>query len=263
MIQNKNYFKRFISYISITEGTRLKIIIGLVFLIMFWAIYNVGLYPEKTGINSNLIAILLSGITVIALFMTLNTYNELLEVSERTLSFTKRQTSFNSYFDNFKLFYELSKMKTDKVYDQEVYDEPYYFFDSLTFDTIYFNYIHILELFPKAQNVREKYEMVFQRFNYKIQSFINIIYNEIVKIKTDNNLSNEQKISLVDLYKSFVLFDYINLCKDLINNMEWNKHGLPPTEIPDYLKCNYNNRNIFDIDKFIILYNEIKTQKNI
>ncbi len=82
--------------------------------------------------------------------------------------------------------------------------------------------------------------------------------DEITKIKFDNNLLADQRVSLINLYKNFILYDYINLSKDLIQNKEINEQGLSPAEIPDYLKCNYNNRNVFDIGQFLKLYYEIE-----
>lgn len=218
--------------------------------------------PGNAQIFGILGTVMFSGITVIVLYMTWSIYREILEVSKHTLKFTKNQTSFNSYFDNFKLFDDLSKRNTSIVLIGEIDDELVAFFKNMTFITIHIDYINILTNFPKVTHGlnRErdiKYENVFKRFNYKIQSFINIIYDEIVKIKTDSNLTDTNKTTLIDLYNNFVLSDYINLSKDLIQNIEMNK-GLPPTEIPDYLKCNYNNRSIFDIEEFLKLHYEVE-----
>jgi hypothetical protein len=238
-----------------------RLISWFIFLVIFFPILFFIFYLfqiHKVEMLFNSVSILYSAITVILLFLTVRVYRELLEVNERTLSFTKTQTSYNFYFDNYKLFYELSTLKTDKVYDKEAFDEAFNCFDSLTFASIHFNYIRILELFPKILDVRMNYELVFNRFNYKIQSFIDILFDEIIKIKTDENLSLNQKVALINLYKNFIIHDYINLCKDLIQNKELNEHGLSPSGVPDYFKCNYNNRNIFNIEKFLKLYYEIE-----
>ncbi len=96
-----------------------------------YLIYSL-LDPKGVESFSDLYSVIFSGITVLVLILTLNTYKELLKVSENTLSFTKTQTSFNFYIDNYKLFYELSKIKTDKVYENELFDEPSNFFENLT-----------------------------------------------------------------------------------------------------------------------------------
>lgn len=152
--------------------------------------------------------------------MTLKTYTEILKVSEQTLSFTKTQTAYNSYFDNFKLFLELSKMKTDKVRAGMLDDQVNTAFDELTFATIQRHYLYILENIPDVNRLEARtwYELTFKRFNNKIQSFTEMLLYEILKIKADSNLSFSHKLTLINLYKNFIMMDYIYLCKDLIQN---------------------------------------------
>ena len=216
-------------------------------------------FEHKTEFFFNITNILYSGITITVLAWTLYIYERLLKVSEQTLSFTKTQTSYNFYFDNYKLFYELSKLKTDNVYDQEVLDKPFKLFDNLTFAEIHFNYVNILDEFPRQQPAKIKYELVFNRFNFKIQSFIDVLLDEITKIKNDNNLLLNQRVSLINLYKSFIMRDYINLCNDLIKNRDYNKNNTFDSILStNYLRCNSEGRTIFDMDNFLKLYNEIE-----
>ncbi|HVN58957.1 MAG TPA: hypothetical protein VMT63_11705 [Bacteroidales bacterium] len=201
---------------------------------------------HKTEFVFNLTSILYSGISIMVLVFTLFVYEKLLKVSEQSLTFTKRQTSFNSYFDNYKLFDDLSKRKTSIVLEDDLigYPEIVPFFESMTFNTIHINYLRILENFPVETHYL-KYELLFKRFNEKTQSFIQILYDEIARINTDNNLNSNQRNTLLDLYKNFILFDYINLCKDIIKNN-------------DLLKCNPQDKIVFDTDKFFKLYFELE-----
>jgi hypothetical protein len=248
-------------FIYIGRNTRLNTIIVLVALIVLWALYYVAKSPEKVGIYGSIATFVLSGFTLIVLFMTWDVYKELLKVSKQTLSFTRTQTSFNLYFDNYKLFDELSKRNTSIVLINEIADELTPFFKNMTFVTIHIDYINILKNFPKVGSHYEQdihYDLVFKRFNAKIQSFIDIVFNEIVRLKTDNNLTTDNKITLIDLYRNFVLSDYISLCKDLIQNKEWfDSNVLPPAEISNLLKCNTKERIVFDTDRFLKLYYEI------
>lgn len=80
-----------------------------------------------------------------------------------------------------------------------------------------------------------------------------------MKIKGDNDLESGQKDTIMELYKSFLLFDYINLSRDLMQNISFFEAGLlPPTEIPDLMRCNLNGRNVFNVDKFLKLYKMIQ-----
>jgi hypothetical protein len=198
------------------------------------------------------------------LLLTYRIYTKILKVSENTLAYTKSQTSFNIYLDNFKLFNELSKRKVAIVLEGELLPEQKTLFENMTFESIHLHYIEILKAFPSLNNHINRttdinYEIVFRRFNYKVQSFINILYDEIKKIQGDNNISESQKVNIINLYKIFLLFDYIGLSKDLIQNMNLHKDILPPTYIPDLLKCN-TVRNNFDIEQFLKLYNEIEKE---
>lgn len=229
----------------------------MVSIIMSFLIIMLFLKPSYINLIGVIGTILLTGITAIVLFLTLQTYGDLLEVSQQTLSFTKTQTSYNSYFDNYKLFFELSKMKTDKVYEGEVFDAPYHCFDAMTFSSIHFNYLKVLELFPQAEPARTKHELVFKRFNRKIQSFIDILTDEVKRIISDPNLLKTQKMTLINLYRNFITKDYINLCDDLYKNRSYFKQH-PSNSILDtnLLKCN-EERIVFDMEKFLNLYTEI------
>jgi hypothetical protein len=205
----------------------------------------------------------MSTFTAFILLLTVFIYYRILNTTEETLSFTKRQTSFNLYFDNYKLFDDLSKRSTSIVLIDEIDDEFVPFFKNMTFITIHIDYINILQNFPGAVShyIHDfNYEIVFKRFSHKIQSFINIINDEVIKIKTDSNLIDANRTTLLELYRNFILSDYINLCRDLIQNMGMFEFGLPPTEVKNLLKCNLSNRNIFDVKEFLKLYYFIENQ---
>lgn len=219
-----------------------------------------------------LVTLILSGITVIVLLLTLKTYSKILKVSEDNLSFMKRQTTFNSYFDNYKLFTDLSKRKTDIIYHNDYIDKLYLpYFENLTFDTLYTNYKNILinysslsfSIDPRTVGIRNpayvNYKKVFLRFNSKIQSFIDIIYIEILKIRDDDNLTDEQKGTFVELYSNFILFDYINLANELDDEIE--KHKSEPILMSDLMQCNNHSEKEksleFDIEDFLFLYYEL------
>ena len=238
--------------------TLVVICIGLFLVTLYFLIH-----PPQTGLINNILTDLLSSVTIVVLLFTLQTYIKLVEVSKETLkvskdtlSFTKTQTSFNSYFDNYKLFNELSKRETSIVLKEELYTEEKTFFENMTFETIHLHYVNILGNYPLETN-KIDYEVVFKRFNSKIQSFIDVLNNEIVRIKNDIDLNEEQKINLIDLYKNFLLSDYINLCKDLIKNRQIDENELLRLLIPNYLKCNSTGRIIFDIDSFLKLYYQL------
>lgn len=243
-------------------GGKKSIAVGMVMVsvVMSFIILMLFLHPDSSNQIGIAGTILLTGITAIILFLTLQTYVDLLKVSELTLSFTKTQTSYNSYFDNYKLFFELSKIKTDKLVEGKLDDDLIQYFDKLTFNTIQFNYLKILELVPspKRQEIRFWYDLMFKRFNYKVQSFIDILTDEIEKINADSNLSYSQKTSLINLYKNFIMNDYINLCRDLIKNRRYYKEN--PLESgfgTNLLKCN-EYVTIFDLDRFLRLHNELE-----
>ncbi len=253
----KKLFDHFVSLHRERVIWAVDIIILLVIVIVIRLVSN----PEKLGLYTAIGTLVFSGISALLLLITAVIYKSLLEVTEQTLAFTKTQTSFNRYLDNYKLFDELSKRSTSIVLNSEI-NEGTPYFKNMTFISIHFNYINILQQFPGigSSYVRDiNYELVFKRFNAKIQSFIDTIFNEIVKINTDPNLSDISKTTLLDLYRNFVLSDYMGLCKDLIQNIEWfDGEALPPTEISNLLKCNTKDRIVFDTDKFLKLYFEVE-----
>lgn len=194
------------------------------------------------------------------LIVTFIIYIRLLNVSKQTLKFTKSKTSFNIYLDNFKLYNEISKREIGIVIlDNELQETQRRLFENISLENIHFAFLQILENFPlKEKNV--EYGNVFNRFNAKVQSFIDTIKQEIVKINSDEDLTIEDKTTLIALYTNFLLYEYINLCTDLVQNREINEQGLSPSFVPDYLKCNYNNKKIFDIENFLTLYKELETK---
>ena len=194
--------------------------------------------------------------SLFVLIVTAIIYYRLLRVSDRTLKFTKSQTSFNIYFDNFKLFNDLSKRKIGTVSEDElIFKELREPFDNLTFENIHFNYWQILLSYPREGKPLVDYNNVFKRFNEKVQSFLDILHKELKSIQEDNDISEKDKLKLKFLYQDFLLYDYIKLSYDLKLNKELNEKVLSPTEIPDILHCNYNNKMNFDVDKFFALYN--------
>jgi hypothetical protein len=241
--------------------SRLILQISIIFILVISLMIVIGTHPERALISSTLGNVAISGITLIVLFLTWDVYRDLLKVSVQTLTFTKTQTVYNSYFDNYKLFFELSKMKTDKVSKGMINDNAKVSFDELTFSTIQSHYINIFGNVPDSNrnDARIWFELIFKRFNYKIQSFIDLLLNEIVKIKAENNLSSNQKEMLINLYKNFIMTDYIFLCKDLIQNRDYNRDN-PSDSIlqTNFLKINTKTRMIFDLDNFLKLYNEME-----
>lgn len=179
-------------------------------------------------------------------------------ISILNLSYIKKQTSINSYnsfISNYKLYDELSKRKIDFINTSEIDNLVFPYFESLTFSNLYKNYIGILNgysppyLIEVGNNSLKEFQEVFFRFNNKIQSFLNLIKNEIEEINKKGNLSLNQKSLLVNLYINFVLSDYMNLSKELIRNS-------------DLLKCNdYKDPDSslkFNTDSFLSLYNELQ-----
>ncbi|TAL71234.1 MAG: hypothetical protein EPN88_05810 [Bacteroidetes bacterium] len=212
--------------------------------------------PESSNLIGLIGTIILTGVTAIVLFLTLQTYIEILRVSEQTLSFTKTQTSFNIFFENFKYFDDLSKRIIPFISDGGLYEMEKHF-ENMSIDSIHFKFINILKQFPTETNDM-RYEISFRRLMSKIQPFIDLLYNEIIKIINSNNLTTEQKINLINLYRIFILSDYSNLCHDVSQNKEmFDSNILPPTEISDLLKCNRKRINL-DPVAFLKLYYEIE-----
>lgn len=247
-------------------GGKNSILAGIIIVSVLMSILIILLFlnPESVNLIGAIGTITLTGVTAIILFLTLQTYSDLLKVSEQTLSFTKIQTSYNSYFDNYKLFNELSKQKTDILLEGELYSDISPFFVNMTFNTIYINYKTILENYPERGPMSTRiFDRIFTRFNNKIKSFMSIIHSEIIRIKKDNNLTEEQKENLIDLYKSFMLFDYINLSIELIANIQKQSDGIKG--LGDFigkgnlLKCNSPEQTVFDPDLFLSLYYEVKS----
>jgi hypothetical protein len=240
------------------DWIRILLIITIITMLGYFAILEIK--PTTAANAIPLYSLYFSALTLIALLLTLNIYKGLLEVSERTLSFTQNQSSFSSYLDNFKLFYELSKQKTDILSQGDLQSDARSFFENLTFNTIHLNYINILMNFPDFE-VFPKYDNTFKRFNNKIKAFINIIYEELLRIKEDKNLNNEQKLNLLELYKGFVLSDYINLSRDLLDNIQKQKDNIKDlrdlVNRGDLLKCNKPGNLVFDVDSFLVLYFEV------
>jgi hypothetical protein len=200
--------------------------------------------------------------SLFVLIVTAIIYYRLLRVSDRTLKFTKSQTSFNIYFDNFKLFNELSKRKIGTVTDDElIFKELKEPFDNLIFENIQFNYWQILLNYPREGKLLVDYSHIFKRFNEKVQTFIDILHKEIISIQEDNDISDKDKKKLTFLYQNYLLYDYIKLSYDLKLNKDLNEKVLTPPDIPDILKCNYNNKMNFDVDKFLALYNWLDKAK--
>jgi hypothetical protein len=192
-------------------------------------------------------------LTLIALVITFIIYYKLLIVSRNTLELTKTQTSFNFYFDKYKLFYDLSKEKTDIIFEGELYTDQKPFFENMTFENIFYNYVKILDNFPLEGRVDE-YKNIFIRFNNKILSFINIILKEIIRIKNEKDLGENRK-TLLDLYKNFILSDYINLC-NLLTQKE-SELNLPKDFGPSYINTSIY-KDVIDKEKFLVLYKEFQ-----
>lgn len=199
--------------------------------------------------------------SLFVLVVTAVIYYRLLRVSNKTLKFTKTQTLFNTYFDNFKLFNDISKRQIGYVLEGELFSDYRGPFDNLTFENIHSNYWQILLNFPREGKPLVDYSNVFKRYNEKVQSFLDILQKELINILEDKDLTENDKIKLKFMYEDFLLYDYIKLSYDLKLNKELNEQGLTPTEVPDILKCNYNNKNNFDADKFLALFNWLNQNK--
>lgn len=130
-------------------------------------------------------------------------------------------------------------------------------FENMSFDSIHFKLINILQQFPNETNDM-RYEISFRRLMSKIQPLIDLLYDEVNKIRNSSNLTAEQKTNLINLHRIFILSDYINLCHDIAQNKEmFDSDILPPTEITDLLKCNRKRINL-DPVAFLKLYYEIE-----
>jgi len=239
-------------------GGKKAIFIGIAAVSLLWSflIILILLNPGSANIIGIIGTISMTGVTAIVLFLTLQTYVEIQKNSEQTLSFTKTQTSFNVFFDNFKYFDDLSKRKIPFVSEGGLYDMEKYFLN-MSFNSIHFKFISILQYFPGDTNDM-RYEISFKRLVSRIQPFIDILYDEVNKIKDSENLLDKQKVNLLNLYKTFTLSDYVNLCHDLAQNKEmFDSNMLPPTEITDFFKCNKYRTNL-DPASFLKLYYEIE-----
>ena len=102
-----------------------------------------------------------------------------------------------------------------------------------------------MKRFP-VETTDMKYRLVLKRFNSKILDFIEMLIDETYQIGTDDNLSLNQKKKLFNLYRNFVMRDYINLSKDLLNNTDLYENRIP--------------KDVFDINLFAeLLYEMDKT----
>ncbi len=194
-------------------------VFGVIVLVQIWLV----IYPIA-GVLNSIIQITSPAITTLTLILTLQVYirinevsKETLKVSKETLEFAKIQSSFNTYFDNYKLYNELAKRKIDILHEGELlFSDQIELFENLTFENIHYNFLEAVK-----------------RFNSKILDFIEMLVDETYQIGTDDNLSLNQKKKLFNLYRNFVMRDYINLCKDLLNNTDLYENRIP--------------RDIFDI----------------
>jgi Leucine-rich repeat (LRR) protein len=75
----------------------------------------------------------------------------------------------------------------------------------------------------------------------------------------DLKLANEDRVTLLDLYENFLLFDYINLCHDLKQIDEMKKQGDMPDYITNFAKVNSKGKTVLDIDRFLVLYKELQS----
>jgi hypothetical protein len=219
-----------------------------------------GLFSDSddTAFYSAFGTLLMSGLSVVILLFTVYIYYKILNSSNESLSFAKGQSSYSNYVDNFKLFIDLSKDKTGIILADEhiISNELRPFFENMTFGSIHLPYLKILEYYPDTKGYIG-FDLVFKRFNYKVQTFLNTLHIEISRIQIDNNLSVLNRLTLMELYKNYLLFDYINLCQELIQNQEANKDKTIISILDrDYFKCNRKSL-VFDTDKFFKLYHLI------
>lgn len=244
--------------ISFTNEIRAKDMgwfeISLISLFISFMTILVFIKPESANLIGTISTITLTGLSVIVLFITLKIYIQILNVSEQTLSFTKTQTTFNALFDNFKYFDDLAKRPIPMIPELiEMENDS----DSMAFYNVHFKLLKMLKEFPNNKS-DNPYESSFRTFVNKIQSLIDILYDEIYQIRNSENLSAAQKNNLINLYRSYILNDYIKLCPELIENKKmFESDILPPIEIYNLLKCNKHRINI-DIDAFLKLYFEVE-----
>jgi hypothetical protein len=228
--------------------TTLKVLV-FVFIGIFLVQIGFVIWPVK-GVLTSIIQIASSGIITLTLILTLQTYirinevsKETLKVSKETLEFAKIQSSFNTYFDNYKLYNELANRKIDILHEGELlFPDQIELFENLTFENIHYNFLEAVKRFP-VETTDMKYRLVLKRFNSKILDFIEMLLDETYQIGTDDNLSLNQKKKLFNLYRNFVMRDYINLSKDLLNNTDLYENRIP--------------RDIFDISHFAELFYEM------
>jgi hypothetical protein len=220
-------------------------VFGVIVLVQIWLV----ICPIE-GVLNSIIQITSPAITTLTLILTLQAYirinevsKETLKVSKETLEFAKIQSSFNTYFDNYKLYNELAKRKIDILHEGELlFPDQIELFENLTFENIHYNFLEAVKRFP-VETTDMKYRLVLKRFNSKILDFIEMLIDETYQIGTDDNLSLNQKKKLFNLYRNFIMRDYINLSKDLLNNADLYENRIP--------------RDIFDINLFAELLNEM------
>lgn len=237
-----------------------KIVKGVAFVLVVLSFLSI-LYPIFFTVGDKFLmwfTYAVPFVTLLVLSITLLVYANILEVSEKTLTFTKTQTSFNSYFDNYKLFNELSRRKTDMLYHLDIDDGFTKYFEELTFDTLNHNLRRLLINYDRYRN-HPAYKEVFNRFYGKIQSFIDTMKSEYLRIKTDSALLPNQKETLLSLYENFLLADYIYLGRDLAE--ETLRHKTEDIRVSDLLFCNRKENDKvtldFDPDRYLGLYYEI------
>lgn len=220
-------------------------VFGVIVLVQIWLV----ICPIE-GVLNSIIQITSPAITTLTLILTLQAYirinevsKETLKVSKETLEFAKIQSSFNTYFDNYKLYNELAKRKIDILHEGELlFPDQIELFENLTFENIHYKFLEAVKRFP-VETTDMKYRLVLKRFNSKILDFIEMLIDETYQIGTDDNLSLNQKKKLFNLYRNFIMRDYINLSKDLLNNADLYENRIP--------------RDIFDINLFAELLNEM------
>jgi len=141
------------------------------------------------------------------------------------------------------LYNELAKRKIDILHEGELlFSDQIELFENLTFENIHYNFLEAVKRFP-VETTDMKYRLVLKRFNSKILDFIEMLIDETYQIGTDDNLSLNQKKKLFNLYRNFIMRDYINLSKDLLKNTDLYENRIP--------------RDIFDINLFAELLYEM------
>jgi hypothetical protein len=240
--------------------TTLKV---LVFVFIGIILVQIGfvIWPIK-GVLTSIIQIASSGIITLTLILTLQTYIKIKDVDKETLEFTKTQTKFNSYFDNYKLFDDLSRRKLVFERDVKYFSMPSK--SDLSFENIRNVYIDLLVGYSAAELIEsnrvKEYKEAFSHINLKYQSFIDAILNEIKEIKKDDSLYPSQRKTLIDLYRNFILFGYIILSSDIEVEIK-NKNAKPPNLSELLHSISYTDVNLnleFNPDNFLSLYREIK-----